>query len=79
MSAAGATKAAEGSKTTAAPPMANDKPKKPEPKTIRLVTTCDLLEPIGKTWFRAGQPVAVDKITGWMQSQINAHLMEVVE
>jgi hypothetical protein len=45
------------------------------PAVIRLQASHDLLEPFNLIRFPSGVPVTVDKITGWMQSQIDAGLM----
>jgi len=49
------------------------------PVQIRLQATHDLLEPFNLIRFPAGVPVTVEKITGWMQSQIDAGLMMQVD
>ena len=55
--------------------------KTPEsPKPTKLVAIdCDLLEPFDLIWFRNGQPKEVVRISPWLQMQIDACLIKVVE
>lgn len=46
--------------------------------SVTVVTTCNLLEPYLLVRFPAATPVEVEKVTNWMQCQIDAGLMKVV-
>lgn len=61
-------------------PKVSPKSDAPSPQPPRLVALgCDLLEPFDQIWFRDGQPKEVVRISPWLQMQIDAGLMKVVE
>ena len=62
--------------STMATELPRPKPKNP-PKLVAI--GCDLLEPFDQIWFRDGQPKEVVRISPWLQMQIDAGLMKVVE
>lgn len=44
---------------------------------VTLVALYDLYDAYTETYFTANEPVTVAQITGWMQCQIEAKLMEI--
>ena len=54
------------------------KPKEATPAPITVVTTCNLYEPYAEIRFTAALPVEVSEITPWMESQIEAGIMQVI-
>lgn len=53
---------------------------KPKSKSdeITVLSNYNLYDPYTNTHFPAGKPTVVPEITNWMQCQIKANLMEVL-